>query len=128
MRETDWFEGYGVEPAQRLTVLPWLLWALLLAAMVAGMAYCSMASADEPNVTFVAEVGENKLFIFPEPCTLGGWFEKWRKARWVFDGQSFEACWKLQRDHEGNIQVHTVDAAGDAGSVPVGYFKKAVPI
>lgn len=98
------------------------------ALLVATVIWATKAYPEEPQaVAFVAEAGDNKLFIFPDPCPLGGWFEKWKKARWVFNGQSFEACWRIQRDGDG-LYVHTVDAAGDAGVMPVDLFKKVEAI
>lgn len=79
----------------------------------------------EPEPTYVANVGQNQLFILPEPCQLGGWFAKWRKARWLFNGQTFDACWKLEREATGGLVVKTVDDAGDTGSIPLAMFKQA---
>lgn len=103
---------------RRLAGFVLLLIAVSCTSIVATKAY----GADMP--TYVAEMGENKLFIFAEPCALGGWFTTWRKARWLFQGKSFESCWKLQRNADGDLYVHTVDTSGDAGMVPLGAFRK----
>lgn len=46
MTETEWFQGHGVEPEPRLTVLPWIVWAaVFLTAIIAGLALQGCASA-----------------------------------------------------------------------------------
>lgn len=95
----------------RILLLLALLWPAILFA------------DEEPTSSFVAQLGDNKLFLYPERCELGAWFVRWHKARWVFNGKSFDGCWTLGR-HDGGIFVHTVDESGDTGSVPVAAFRK----
>lgn len=95
--------------------------AIVLFVVACTATYYTKAHAAD-SATLVAEIEGNKLFLFHEPCSLGGWFTKWKKARWDYEGKSFEACWRLQLGPDG-LYVETVDANGDAGSVPTPFFK-----
>lgn len=99
-------------------------WAVLI---VVVFCWPSILFADEAAPTFVAQMGDNKVYLYPAPCPLGGWFAEWRKAQWLYQGKFYESCWRLQRTEQG-VFVHTVDANGDVGSLPASIFKKAQQI
>lgn len=101
---------------------------LVVAFLLFTVIWATKAHAADPSGAFVADIGTSKLFLYQEPCALGGWFSKWKKGTWQVEGKLFDACWKLQRDADDQVYVHTVDADGDAGSVPARMFKKATGI
>lgn len=57
------------------------------------------------------EDANGKLTLLDEPCKLGGWFDKWKAAKWFFKGKDYEACWSFQSqvvvilDSDGTISV-----------------------
>ena len=105
--------------AQRVIAVLGVICALVLVALATN------AAAEEGKpATLVAVVGENRLFLFPDPCPLGGWFATWKKAQWFYEGKPVEACWRAQRHGDGYVYADTVDAEGDAGAIPIAMFRK----
>lgn len=88
---------------------------LLCFAAAVWLFYPMSAKAE----TFSARNGDNRLTLSSEPCEIGPWFKQWKKATWYYQGQVFEACWKVM----GNA-VMTIDSAGDLGAMPMQAFKK----
>ena len=92
--------------------------------VVAGIVLVVLAMKDVKAAdTYTLRIGENSVTLTEEPCTLGGWFKDWKKANWIYAGQRYEACWRMQQSQNGPI-VHTVDSAGDVGSLPPQAFKR----
>lgn len=93
-----------------------------LPVLVFFFCFPTMAGAEAAPPPFAAQLGQNRLVIYPEACTLGGWFAIWKKAQWFYNGKHYEACWRVQRDQQG-LSVKTVDSEGEVGSVPLTMFK-----
>lgn len=75
------------------------------------------------NADYSVSNGNNRLTLTDKDCQLGGWFKGWKVARMVYDGKTYEACWKLQGE-----TVVVVDSAGDMSNVPAQAFKKDVEV
>lgn len=105
----------------RARAMTWLvrIGLVLLLAII----FWPMEARAEAAAVYAAPLGLNKLVIYQDPCPLGGWFAKWKRATWLISGKPFDACWKAVRGLEG-VDIKTIDAAGDTGSVPLGMFKR----
>lgn len=134
MDDTPWFHDQTTEEAKaeratlreivvKVYTVIGALCVLFLIALAAT--WPTQAYAEEESVTMVAEVGTNRLFLFKDPCPLGGWFAKWKRAEWIWDGKPSAACWMMQRDQYGNAYAHTVDDMGEPGVIPLVMFRKA---
>lgn len=132
--EKDYFEGRSVEITdlnkdERSRLRP-IVGATLLASVLGALIlylafYPRSVKAEEtkPAPVYVAHIGSNRLSLFQDACALGDWFATWKKAQWFYQGRNFDACWKIQRDAD-DLYVYTVDANGDAGSIPLAMFHK----
>lgn len=59
MRDDEWFEGAGVE-GQRLTVLPWLLFAVFALSMILAPLLLTGCAASFSGVCAVQAIGEDE--------------------------------------------------------------------
>jgi hypothetical protein len=108
---------------ERRKLRPWV--GALLAGMCLAILFVAAKNtygAEMPPMIYRDSAG-NSLTLYQEPCPIGGWFQKWKKALWVWNGKAQEACWSIQRTAEGPM-VSTVDSAGDAGSIAPQLFRK----
>ena len=69
------------------------------------------------------EDANGKLTLLDEPCKLGGWFEKWRAAKWFYKGKDYEACWSFQSE-----VVIILDSDGTISVAPPQTFKPDVGV
>ena len=106
----------------KLTVVPWIIWALIVIAVIwATKAYAANLSYTWPD--------GNKLTLLSEPCQLGPWFSNWKRAVYLWGGQTVEACWTGQNAPPPlGPTVYTIDAQGEIGSISVGLFRKDEPV
>ena len=74
--------------------------------------------------TYTLRIGDHSVTLMQEPCDIGGWFKDWKKAQWIYEGKRYEACWRVQQGAQGNPVVHTIDSAGDVGTLPMQGFRK----
>ena len=105
---------------ERAHVRVWVGRVLVLAALLITTVYATYVYAG--NLVY-RDSGGNSLTLMEEPCQLGGWFLKWKKALWVWNGEAQEACWSLQPTPQGPM-VMTVDSAGDNGALQPQWFTK----
>lgn len=105
-----------------MTILPWFIYALLAGAFVGCVFLAGNVKAGEADVLSVV-IGHNKLSLYSTPCELEGWFKKWKKAEWFWNGDVVPSCWRVQQTPDGPV-VYTIDALGDVGSIPPEAFKK----
>lgn len=89
--------------------------ALAAFAMIACLYVLAPASAE----TYSRTDPSGKLTLTKEPCKLGGWFAKWRAARWTYQGKPYDACWNEQ---DGFVVI--VDSAGIVSVAPPQHFRK----
>jgi hypothetical protein len=120
-REHQW---HDFPTLPRLTILPWLIWALFIVSIVTGG--IRLAYGAEGTLVY-RDVAGNSLTLMQEPCSLGGWFKNWKRALWVWKGEVQEACWSVQMTAQGEM-VMTIDSSGDNGGVPPELFKKEVGV
>jgi hypothetical protein len=120
-REHQW---HDFPTLPRLTILPWLIWALFIVSIVTGG--IRLAYGAEGTLVY-RDVAGNSLTLMTEPCPLGGWFKNWKRALWVWKGEAQEACWSVQMTAQGEM-VMTIDSSGDNGGVPPELFKKEVGV
>jgi hypothetical protein len=126
--DTEWAEGQKWEETSltkgERSRLRKIIGACLLGAFVAAVAVLGIKEAKaEPAVSFTWPNTSNKVTLHMTPCELKPWFKTWKRAVYLWEGQSVEACWKAQRTPEGDL-VFTLDAQGDIGQIPVGAFTR----
>lgn len=81
--------------------------------------------ADLPTYSFTSEYG--KLTLTAEPCTAHVWLKDWEVARWIWKGEPYEACWRMQSDgHQPLIVV--VDSNGEVTTFHPGQFVQDTPL
>jgi len=74
----------------RMTVLPWLLWALLIGAAVAFVLHAGKVHA---AAKFYAEADGGRVVLFDDKCRLPEVSNLPFKAEWTENGKTFEGCW-----------------------------------
>jgi hypothetical protein len=85
----------------RLTVIPWLLWAVIAAFAIAFIFHAGRASAAP---TFGVQDGKITITLFDEPCELKDQVSNLpMKATWVEDGKTYKGCWAARPDVEAII-------------------------
>jgi len=91
----------------------------LLCLIVLGVRYAyaeDTYSATDPN---------GKLTIMlVTPCPIGPWFKDWKAATWMYRGQLYEACWRVQPTIDGRPQIVVIDSSGVMSSQSPGAFRK----
>lgn len=83
--EKEWFAQFP-----RLTILPWLLWAVLIGAAIAGVFYASKVHAAP---IYQAEQGGVRVVLTDEDCKLPQVSNLTKRATWTEDGKTFEGCY-----------------------------------
>lgn len=101
---------------ERAHVRVWVGRILVLLAVLVTTVYATGAYADTYSVK--AQNGDS-ITLMDTPCTQGEWFKLWKAARFVYQGRSFEACWRVE-----DTMVLVLDAEGDLSSVPMQAFSK----
>jgi hypothetical protein len=82
----------------RLTVIPWLLWAIIAAFAIAFIFHAGRASA-EPR--FSVQDKNVSVTLYDEPCALKEHVANLPyRAVWVEKGQAFEGCFGAWSDAE----------------------------
>ncbi|MDP2621999.1 MAG: hypothetical protein U0990_04035 [Candidatus Nanopelagicales bacterium] len=75
--------------------------------------------------TYSAADQNGKLTIMlVTPCPLGPWFKDWKAAKWIFRGQFYDACWRVQPTSDGRPQIVVIDSSGVMSSQSPGAFRK----
>ena len=74
--------------------------------------------------TFSVTGPEGRLTLTSEPCKAHEWLKKWQLARWLWKGEPYEACWRMQSDGSGQRFVVVVDSAGDVATFNPQQFTK----
>lgn len=108
------------ERLRKRNIILWIMAALLIALPL--LFWAKKAFADT-NMSFVYPGSSNKVTLFQEPCRLGEWFKDWKRAVFLWNEKTFDACWRLQRTQQGMV-VYTIDADGEVGEIPAFAFKK----
>lgn len=98
----------------------------ILAALVA--AFLCLGCATKQGPTMVLRQGADTLTLTADSCgrkviemLKPEVRERFKAARAVVDGQSFEACWTLHDE----VSVFVVYDDGDTNLIPIGLFVKA---
>lgn len=86
------------------------------AAMVAMMLFAVSVNAGD---LFVKDRAGSKITLKETACSIAGWFSKWKNAIVLYQGKTYQACWRLQAD-----SVVVIDSAGDVTPVPAGAFQR----
>lgn len=73
----------------RLTVLPWLLWALIIVASIWAVKKVSAAPL------FTAETGEARITLHDDACTVKSVSNLKQRATWNEKGKHYEGCWAV---------------------------------
>ncbi len=72
----------------RMTILPWLVWAAIVATMISAVTKCAHA---EPMAE--ARRSRARVVLFSEPCALTAVSNLPKRATWEEGGRIFEGCW-----------------------------------
>lgn len=106
-----------MQPERRITILSWLIWALLAAGLIGCVFWASPAHA----TTYSAQDSRgNKVTLSDEKCASGlAWLEQWRKADMFYEGKEYQACWRVVGDY-----VFVIDSAGDISPIRKEVFAK----
>lgn len=84
--------------------LPWyVFWVAIIVCWPSMLLADGTVSATDPN---------GKLTLYKTPCSMGGWFEKWKSAHWMYKGKPYEACWAVQPTRQGGQMVIVIDSSG----------------
>ena len=67
--------------------------------------------------------GGNVITLMTEQCTAGPWMKDWKTASFLYRGQLFKACWRIQ-----GTTVILLDSGGDVTPVPMGAFSQETTI
>lgn len=108
MIETNWFEDHGVDEPPRLTVLPWLLWLLVIVLSISAALYSGRVVSAEP---VIARSGMDYVRLTDAICTPN--LPGYKSGNAVLDGVSYKLCWKLVQPATGPLHVVIVYEDGD---------------
>jgi hypothetical protein len=100
---------------ERRSLRPWV------GAVLAGMclALLFVFAREAYGATYSLRAGNGDSITLTEaPCTQGPWFKDWRAARFVYQGKSYESCWRTVQD-----TVLVFDSGGDVSAIPMQAFK-----
>jgi len=120
--DKEWFADFP-----KLTVIPWLIWALTIGLVIGGVLYASKVSAAEPVV--YADGKGNTITLSDEPCTTTeGFFSTmpdtmrghFKAASTHWQGTDYISCWMLREDGKHFV----VDETGDYGVLDGTAFKR----
>ena len=84
--------------------IPW--WAVLLIYLTTWPA--AVLAED----TYSATDMNGTLTLAMKPCPLGGWFKDWKAAKWIFRGEFYDACWRVQPTQDEKPQIVVIDSSG----------------
>lgn len=105
-----------------LTLIPFLIWAVLIGLTLAGVLYASRAVA-EPRLLAVDNNGI-AITLYDDPCELKGEIANLPyKATWTENGKTFEGCWQ-GRDEARSVVAYFSDHT--VALIPYSVFKRAV--
>lgn len=51
-----------------------------------------------------------------KPCELGPWFKAWKAATWMFRGELYPACWRVQEEPDERQHIVVIDSSGIVSS------------
>lgn len=125
-QEKEWFCGLGTGGGtqERPTILPLVVWALVIGLAIAAALYSARAAAEETKATFSSTDGSGNLVrIFDEPCAETPSWLQMRRAEMRYEGIDYFACWFAI----GHVVI-VLDSNGDATPIPAQSFKKDEPI
>ena len=85
-REHQW---HDFPEFPRLTILPWVLWALLAGIAIGGVLFAGQASAAP---LFRAETDGVTITLYDEDCKLSAVSNLKKRATWTEKGKTYEGC------------------------------------
>ena len=100
-------------------IIPWWVWVAVV-AVVSGALYMKPTYA----ASYIAIAPDGDFVrLKDEPCQTATSWLKLKKAEMSYRGKQYAACWTVVgRD------IVILDEAGDTSVVPMGAFKRDVPI
>jgi hypothetical protein len=104
-----------------LTLIPFLIWAVMIGLTLAGVFYASKALA-EPRL--LAVDNGVAITLYDDPCELKGEITNLPyKATWTENGKTFEGCW-AGRDDVKQVMAYFTDKT--VALIPYSVFKRAI--
>lgn len=103
---------------ERRKLRPWVGLVLSGACLAALFVLASNAYAESYSLR--AQNGDS-VTLLDTPCNQGPWFKDWRAARFVYQGKTYESCWRALPDGQ---TVVVLDSGGDVSAIPLQAFKR----
>lgn len=100
----------------RRKLRPWV--GAVVAGMCLAILFVAAKNAYGASYSLKAPNGDS-VTLMDSPCTQGPWFKDWRAARFVYQGKSYESCWRVVQD-----TILVFDSGGDVSAIPMAAFKK----
>jgi len=90
----------------RYTVLPWLLWALLVGGVVAMVLHAGQVRA---AAKFYAEADGARVVLHDDKCQLPEVSNLPFRAEWTEKGTTYEGCWSPPHPNVGVVMAYFTD-------------------
>ena len=104
----------------KLTILPWLLWALAIGVVIAAVLYAGKVRA-EPR--FTTTDGNVVVTLYDDACQLTDQITNMPyKATWQEGGKTFQGCWMARPDAQAALAYF---ADKTVALIPFGMLKAA---
>ncbi len=117
---TEWFEGRNTNEQPRLTVLPWLIWFLVIVVAIAAALNAGRVIADESEPMIVRR-GADYIRITHGVCTPN--LPGFQTGNAILDGRPYKLCWKLIPEGENPMHILAVFDDGDTWRINPAAFK-----
>jgi len=119
-KEHQWHDGFPVLP-KGLTVIPWLVWAVLIGLAIAAVFYSAKVKADP---LFEGEGQGVKIVLYNEPCKLDAVSNLPYRLTWEEKGQISEGCFAPRKDVDAIVAYFASDKS--VALIPVSIFHKVI--